>query len=153
MGNTNNYWLFTSGIPNASFETDPQAEFPADTAGTYLVELAVSNSRGCTDTIQKEVVINGLYLFYVPNTFTPNGDGNNDYFIPTGDGVDWTKYNLMIFDRWGEKLFETNDIMQGWDGTFNGTPVQTGVYIWKVKAKEFYRNIKTEHSGHVNLLR
>lgn len=153
MGNTNNYWLFTSGIPNASFETDPQAEFPADTAGTYLVELAVSNSRGCTDTIQKEVVINGLYLFYVPNTFTPNGDGNNDYFIPTGDGVDWTKYNLMIFDRWGEKLFETNDIMQGWDGTFNGTPVQTGVYVWKVKAKEFYRNIKTEHSGHVNLLR
>jgi len=153
LGNTFNYWTFTSGIPGVSFETNPQVEFPADTAGTYLVELAVVNNQGCTDTTYQTVVIDGIYLFYIPNTFTPNGDGNNDFFRPFGDGVDWSKYHMMIFNRWGEKLFETDDVTQGWDGTYKGNPVQSDVYVWKIKAKELYRNINTEHSGHVNLTR
>ncbi|HRP60805.1 MAG TPA: gliding motility-associated C-terminal domain-containing protein, partial [Vicingus sp.] len=117
------------------------------------VELAVVNSQGCTDTTYQTVIINGLYLLYVPTSFTPNGDNVNDVFKPLGEGIDVTNYHFMVFDRWGEKLFETDNIAEGWDGTFNGNPVQTGVYIWKVKAKEFYRNVNTEHSGHVNLLR
>jgi len=153
LGNNENYWSFTGGIPNASFEVNPQVEYPADSAGTYLVELAVVNSQGCTDTTYQTVVINGIYLIYFPNSFTPNGDNNNEVFKPMGEGIDLTYYHFMIFDRWGEKLFETNNIAEGWDGTYKGNPVQSDAYIWKVKAKELYRNVNTEHSGYVNLLR
>lgn len=153
LGATEYYWNFTSGIPSSSQELHPSVEFPSDSVGTYLVELAVTNSHGCTDTVYKTVVINGLYLIYIPNTFTPNGDGNNDFFRPLGEGVDWKEYHLMIFDRWGEKLFETKDYTEGWDGKYNGNLVQSDVYIWKIKAKELYRNIYTEHQGHINVIR
>ncbi len=152
-GNTENFWSFTNGIPSYSLDVNPISEFPSDTPGTYLVELAIANSHGCPDTITRTVVIDGLYLFYIPNTFTPNGDDKNDFFRPYGDGVDWSKYHFMIFDRWGEKVFETDNVEEGWDGTYKGNPAQSGVYIWKIKAKELYRNVNTEHSGHVNLIR
>jgi len=151
--NADNYWSFTGGNPLSSSEVNPNVEFPSDTPGTYLVELAVVNNNGCTDTTYREVIIDGLYLFYIPNSFTPNGDRLNDYFRPQGDGVDWSKYHFMIFDRWGEKLFETDDVEQGWDGTYKGKLVPTGIYVWKITAKELYRDVNTEHSGHVNLLR
>ena len=151
--NIDNYWSFTSGIPPGSSEVNPTVEFPSDSAGTYVVELAVVNSYGCSDTTERVVIINGLYLFYIPNSFTPNGDRNNDYFRPKGEGVDWSQYHFMIFDRWGEKLFETDDVEEGWDGTYNGELAPTGVYVWKITAKELYRDVNTVHSGHVNLLR
>ncbi|MBI2279081.1 MAG: gliding motility-associated C-terminal domain-containing protein [Bacteroidetes bacterium] len=153
FGNVLNYWTITGGYPNSSTDEHPISEFPSDTAGIYFVQLLIENSYGCQDSTFRMVEIDGLYLFYIPNSFTPNGDFKNETFKPLGDGIDTENYHFMIFDRWGEKLFETDDLNEGWDGTYNGNPVATGVYVWKIKAKELYRNVKTEHSGHVNLIR
>lgn len=153
IGNIQNNWFFTGGIPLYSTEVNPYVEYPDDSAGVYLVELTVTNSDGCTNSIIKEIIINGLYLLYMPNSFTPNGDHLNEVFKPKGDGIDATLYHFMIFDRWGEKLFETDDINEGWDGTYNGEPVPTGIYVWKINTRELYRDVKTEHIGNVRLLR
>jgi gliding motility-associated-like protein len=153
FGNVSNYWTITGGYPNSSTDVNPISEFPSDSAGVYDVQLFIENSYGCRDSILKIVKIDGLYLFYIPNSFTPNGDFRNETFKPMGDGIDTEHYLFMIFDRWGEKLFETDDLNEGWDGTYKGNFVASGVYIWKVKAKELYRNVKTEHTGHVNLMR
>lgn len=152
-GNLNNYWTITGGSPSQSTEINPISEFPSDSAGEYIVWLTVENSYGCLDSTFRVVKIDGLYLFYMPNGFTPNGDNLNDTFKPVGEGIDSKNYLFMIFNRWGEKLFETDDLNEGWDGTYNGTPVQTDTYIWRIKAKELYRNVNTEHTGFINLTR
>ncbi len=72
-------------------------------------------------------------VFYVPNIFSPNGDGNNDQFLIRQKGVE--EFHLMIYSRWGEKVFETEDPLQGWDGTFKGKTLNTGVFVYKVEAK------------------
>jgi gliding motility-associated-like protein len=68
---------------------------------------------------------------YIPNVFTPNGDGRNDvYRVFTRGPVKY--FSMEIFDRWGEKVFDGDDLEKGWDGTFKGTPVQPGVYVYQV---------------------
>lgn len=70
---------------------------------------------------------------YIPNAFTPNGDGLNDEFKAVGEGVDF--YQLNIYDRWGNLLFNSNHIEQGWNGTVNGQPAQSGVYSYEIVAE------------------
>jgi gliding motility-associated-like protein len=65
---------------------------------------------------------------YVPNAFTPTGDGLNDLFIPLSTGI--VMYNMKVFNRWGEMIFETDDLDTGWDGRYKGIFVQDGVYVW-----------------------
>ncbi|MGE0562501.1 MAG: PKD domain-containing protein [Flavobacteriales bacterium] len=152
-GNLNNYWTINGGSPSMSNEINPYVEFPGDSAGEYTVWLTVQNSYGCLDSTYRVVKIDGLYLFYMPSGFTPNGDNLNDTFKPLGEGIDSKNYLFMVFNRWGEKMFETDNLNEGWDGTYNGNPVQTDTYIWKIKAKELYRNVNTEHTGFINLTR
>jgi gliding motility-associated-like protein len=87
---------------------------------------------------------------YVPNSFTPNGDGINDIFLPKGKGL--TKYNLMIFDRWGQKLFETSEFTTGWDGEFKGQECKQDTYVWKITASFPQGKVK-EYTGHITLNR
>lgn len=70
---------------------------------------------------------------FVPNAFTPNSDGLNDYFNVSGKGI--TELTMQIFNRWGNLIFETNDLNEGWDGSLNGTECQQDVYVVKIKAK------------------
>lgn len=130
-------------------------QFPSaspETTTTYLVSAV--NQDGCPalDSLVVRVfeTCDGEQIF-VPNTFTPNGDGNNDIFIPQGFGVD--KIELMrIYNRWGELIFETQNISNGWDGTFNGKPAQPGVYVYYIEA--FCLNgEKSFKKGNVTLLR
>lgn len=153
IGNFINTWTITGGNPSSSTLENPISEFPSDSAGEYLVWLTVENTYGCVDSTSQIIKIDGLYLFHMPNSFTPNGDHINDTFKPVGDGIDTKNYRFMIFDRWGKKLFETEDLNEGWDGTFNGELVPTGVYVWTIKAKELFRNVNTEHTGFINLNR
>ena len=69
---------------------------------------------------------------YIPNVFTPNNDGQNDEFKPMAT-CPVENYQLQIFDRWGNRGFETTDVSIGWDGTFRGSVVATGVYVWRVQ--------------------
>lgn len=99
------------------------------------------------------MIIDPDLLIYVPNTFTPDGDGINDAFLPSLDGFAMREYNLTIWNRWGELIFETNDESEAWDGSHGGALVQDGVYIWQVElhAHEFVGRKKLR--GHVTLLR
>ena len=89
-------------------------------------------------------------LLFVPNTFTPNGDGDNDFFYPKGANI--REYNMIIFNRWGELVYESNDFDNKWDGTFNGKPCPDGTYVWRIRYSD-ERQINFEKMGHVNLLR
>lgn len=147
-------WNFNSGQnPDSSTLTNPVFIFPDGQPGTYEVWLTVTNEHGCVDSTMRIVKITDIFLFYIPNSFTPNDDGTNDVFRAYGEGIDLSNFKMYVFDRWGEKIFETDDITDGWDGTYRGTPVVNGVYVWRIETKELFVNKRHEIMGHVNLLR
>ena len=91
---------------------------------------------------------------WVPNVFTPNGDGTNEIFKPVTTEIQ--KLTMYIYNRWGEMIFETSDINGGWDGKFHGNDVPTGVYFWLIRYNEnrsSAQNIEKEIKGSVTLLR
>ncbi|MFB6258633.1 MAG: PKD domain-containing protein, partial [Flavobacteriales bacterium] len=93
-------WDF--GGLDTSTAVHPSYEFPSERPGTYDVCLKAENTYGCQDSICKEVVIEGRFILYVPNAFTPDGDGINDRFGPVVQGADESDYHFYIYDRWGE---------------------------------------------------
>ena len=129
--------------------------------GTYVVTITVTNQYGCTGVYQLEIVINPYYTFDIPNAFTPNPNGPsggqyditsllNDVFYPFTEFVD--EYRLMIFNRWGELIFESSDIKIGWDGYLNGTMLQQDVYVWKIQIT-YFDGKKLTKAGDVTLVR
>ncbi len=117
--------------------------------GTYTVTLYATNMYGCRDTITGVVRIEDTYTFYIPNSFTPNGDGRNDFF--GGFGTRFKAYHLDILDRWGSTIYSTNDYNQPWDGKVKNA-VQESVYIYKIQITD--NELKThEFTGHVSVIR
>jgi len=147
------FWDF--GFDNeTSTETDPQnIAFPSIDPGTYNVCLTATSSAGCDSTICYDVIINDEFLFYIPNSFTPNGDGVNDVFLPKVRGHDPLSYELLIFNRWGELIFESSHPTVGWDGYYKGTLSKTEAYVWKIRVKDNVNGEQKEYIGHVSLLR
>jgi gliding motility-associated-like protein len=139
--------------PSTSDVPDPVVTFPDTDEGEYPVWLHVTNEYGCPDSMLRVVVVEGIFFVYVPNAFTPDGDGANDLFGPMGQGIKNAEYRLTVFDRWGEAIFTTTDMTEFWDGTVNGTPAMNGVYAWKLEVVDKYREINKEVLGHVTLVR
>jgi len=109
--------------------------------GTYDVQLVIVNKYGCKDSIIEPVVITPMWTFYVPNAFSPNGDGLNDGFI--GKGVGIIKYEMWIFDRWGMLLYHCTDMEHPWDGTVQGTSgkeCQEDTYVWLIDITDIFKN-------------
>src|SRR6185369_14819161 len=100
----------------------------------YAGVLIVTSDHGCKDTVIKSIIIGEDFGVYIPDAFSPNGDGLNDVFQPKGFGI--TRYELSIFDRWGERIFTTSDMTQGWDGSYpkkGSQEVKQDVYVWHLK--------------------
>lgn len=121
--------------------------------GVYNVKV---NYAGSNCLSGDEIYINAYcpYTFFYPNAITPNGDGLNDYFTTPHHNI--KDYHLMIFNRWGELLFETYSETQFWDGTYKGNVVQEDVYVWKVdyKVEETNNDItKKTEIGRVTVIR
>ena len=118
--------------------------------GKYPISLLLTNKFGCKDTSTKVIEIIEEDLFYLPNSFTPNGDGSNDIFVPKGLG--FKSYTLAIFDRWGQVILSPSNNSQGWDGKFKGDICQDGVYVYQVMVldKDGKRHTRT---GHVTLMK
>ncbi|MBL7950649.1 MAG: gliding motility-associated C-terminal domain-containing protein [Flavobacteriales bacterium] len=128
--------------------------FPTEFAAEYTVCLTAVASANCVDTACHTITIEDGLNVFVPNTFTPDGDGNNDGFKPLLIGADPDSYRFYIFDRWGQPLYETNDPAATWDGNFSdGTEVPIGVYVWKLVVKDAVTTSRVERVGHVTLLR
>ena len=117
---------------------------------TYKVR--VSNSIGCEafDTINVKVFLLPPDV-YVPSAFTPNKDGNNDTFKPIALGIKSIE-NFSVFNRWGQLMYTTSKIGQGWDGTFKATPQSAATFVWQVQATD-YKNKKIVRKGSVILIR
>lgn len=131
-GITSYEWQFSSQSNSVITQQNPTMIF--DKPGGYLAVLIVTNDKGCTDTVMRPVLVGEDYGLYVPEAFTPNGDGINDVFFPKGFGI--VTYEMNIFDRWGERLFTTNKFDEGWKGNFDGRGdniCQDGVYVWHIK--------------------
>jgi gliding motility-associated-like protein len=119
--------------------------------GNYWITQVVYNQFGCTDTAQIMVEVLPENRFFIPNSFTPNGDGLNDLFMPAIMGVE--DYHFMIFDRWGNLLFDTIDTYDGWDGRYKGNKCQEDVYVWKIDYTNVVNGETMKVIGHVSLVR
>lgn len=145
-------WYFDNGDSLISVNCGDIVYGYTDT-GAFHVQQIVANQWGCRDTAYGDVVIVNNTSIYIPNTFTPNGDGKNDVFMPVGEYVE--NFHLWIFDRWGNLIFETTDITKGWDGHANGGAelAQIDTYVWKVTYNDMYMGYYHRLIGHVNLIR
>lgn len=88
---------------------------------------------------------------YIPNAFTPDGDGINDLFF--AKGINISEFNIQIYNRWGEKIFESDDMTEVWDGTYNNLPVPQGSYVYSVFAHDNNSNEYITKKGNVTLIR
>lgn len=147
IGGYSYVWNFGDNTENST-ETNPSHTYIM--VGQYEVTLISTNQWGCSDTIVHTVYIDDDFAFYIPNAFSPNGDGINDLFSGKGYGI--KEYVMYIFDRWGEKIYETTDLSKGWDGTYKGAEAQQDVYIYRVDIIDIHGE-KHRYNGHFTLVR
>jgi gliding motility-associated-like protein len=149
--------LDTSRIRIKAAGTDTSAlESPIrfyDKPGKYPVMLTTTTDKGCSDTAVKFVsVIDELQIF-IPNTFTPNGDGINDMWNVKGIGMKLENYTMEVTDRWGNVVFFTRDINQGWDGTNHGALLRDGTYNYTMRVVGANGEGRREYNGQVNIIK
>lgn len=144
-------WEFGDGTEASS--ANSEHTFPGE-AGNYTVWLHASNAAGCVDSVSEVVKVTDEVLFYVPNAFTPNGDEYNNTFQPVlTTGFDEFSYNMTIYNRWGEIVFESKDAAVGWDGTYNGVLAQEGSYTWTIQFRAKDTDQKFKYSGMCMLMK
>lgn len=147
-------WKFGDGTEVSTLE-NPIHVYPLVGDVNYTVELTAMNSHGCKDVAKETIFIKDILLYFIPNTFTPDGDTFNESFKPIFDsGLDIYDYHLLIFNRWGEIMFESYNVDQGWDGTYGGRKIATdGIYVWRIEFGETMSDKTHFVEGHVNLMR
>ncbi len=151
--NANSYvWNFGDGT-NSS-EINPSHRYPEE-GEKYAACLSANTENGCNDTICKTIIVEDEVLFYVPNTFTPDGDSYNEQFQAVFTaGYDPQNFHLTVFNRWGEVIWESYNADAKWDGTYaDGTIVKDGTYIWKIEFKTSENDEKITETGHLNVLK
>lgn len=119
----------------------------------YYLCLTASNYLGCADTYCDTIHLVDEFALFVPNTFTPDGDGKNDTFGPLYSGERPEEASFMVFNRWGQLIFETDNLDQDWDGSYLGNPSAVDAYVWKIKYKVPNSNKRETKIGHVSLIR
>ncbi len=139
------YWDLGDGDTSTAFE--PHHQYSE--AGMYSIVLYASNTFGCLDSSMILLEIEPSNVLYVPNSFTPNGDGVNDVFSIYGDAIA-SDFQLSIFNRWGEEIHHSN--LPYWDGNQLGKPVAIGTYIYRIVYKDLTQQWQKK-VGHINLIR
>jgi gliding motility-associated-like protein len=148
-GGTSYVWTPSTYLdnPNVSnpISTSPLADI------SYIVYVTDANSCTASDTIN--ITVDDAENIFIPNIFSPNGDGQNDILYVRGKGI--KDIEFIVYDRWGEKIFETttfNDITKGWDGTYKGKKLSTAVFVWYAKGT-FYSGGIIDKKGNITLIR
>ncbi len=136
IGGSQWQWDFDHDLAGST-ENNPVYFYPADTA-VYLVQLIATNGNNCSDTIVKPVTIEKDFSFYAPNSFTPNGDGNNETFRIFGEGIQ--DFEIDIYNRFGQAVYKSNNYKEGWNGSyFNiGYVMKEEVYVYEVKIVDVF---------------
>jgi gliding motility-associated-like protein len=146
-------WYFEEAVPLTSTSEDAVATFPDGVSGYYNVSLIVTSDLGCIDTVTKIVPVMPEVLIYAPNAFTPDGDEFNQTWKVHMEGIDLYDFELLIFDRWGEVVWESHDIEASWDGTFNGRVMAPGAYQWTIRTKDLLNDRQYVYNGTLVLIR
>lgn len=143
-------WDWKFGNFTTSTEQNPLIQF-SDT-GIVPTRLIVTASTGCKDTVENPIKVYPPFNFYIPSAFTPNGDGTNDLFGGIGEG--FTSYTMLIFNRWGEIIFESNSYNKRWGLSDRSQDISfpSGVYVYKIKVATPTKEIK-EYIGKVTLIK
>ncbi|HKL02944.1 MAG TPA: gliding motility-associated C-terminal domain-containing protein, partial [Cryomorphaceae bacterium] len=151
--NVQSYW--TIDTLGSSVNRNVSFSFPDVDGGSYEVCLDVISENGCLDSQCRDVVVADDFFIYVPNSFTPNGDGVNDLFGPVLSNIDLVDYRFWISDRWGRRVFDTRDRNQKWNGSNSGDDHygSNQLFIWHLVAKPDF-NVKTRrYTGQIMLIR
>ena len=137
--------VYVECFPNPTVSVTPTDYYPPVSTNDTVES---TDENGCKATNDVRIHFEGI--IYVPNTFTPNSDEFNNEFLVVGGNI--REFEIIIFNRWGEIVYESKDISVGWDGTYAGQYAKDGTYVWKIKYTDTENNQK-ELVGHVNLLR
>jgi len=155
-GNIVNEWSF--GYPQtigSSLDEEPHFMFPTE-PGIYVVQLVITDTIGCTDTLRKEIEILDELQIFIPTAFSPNNDGINDFLEVVVQDLDPTDYTFQVFDRWGKKVFETREYPTRWNGqgiASENFSVADGTYVWTINAASLTTTKKLELQGMITLVR
>lgn len=141
-------WKFGDGALSA----EPEPEHAYQNYGIYTAELYVTSNHGCVDTAMAKINVESELTFYAPTAFTPDGDGKNEYFKVFAHGYQPDNFTMMVYDRWGEIIFESNTIEKGWDGKVRGKLCPPGVYTWIAIFRDVYGN-SVQKAGTVTLIK
>lgn len=147
-------WDFGDGT--GSNAVSPVHLFPDSESGGYMVELIAFSELGCSDTMYIPIQIWEELIYFIPNSFTPDGDQFNQSFKPVFvSGFDPYDFHMLIFNRWGEIVWESFDAEAGWDGTYaiNGRLVPQGIYTWRIEFKVEKNDERKRITGHIQLMR
>ncbi|MFT6922019.1 MAG: gliding motility-associated-like protein [Crocinitomicaceae bacterium] len=147
-------WIFGDGSAGSN-EVNPAHTYPNDFASSYMITLIAYSPMGCVDSTSLFISTQEELIFYLPNTFTPDGDEFNQSFQPIfSSGYDPYDFTMTIYNRWGEIVFVSNDVTAGWDGTYGGAKeVQDGTYNWTIEVKTIANDERVSVQGHVNVIR
>lgn len=154
-GATSYLWNFGDGTPTSTVPA-PGHNFPSGQGGSYMITLVAYSAGGCTDTARTSIQVHDDLIYYIPNSFTPDDDQHNPVFKPVfTSGYDPYDYTLLVFNRWGETIFESHDASVGWDGTYgNGVSIlPDGTYSWRIEFKTKRSDERKLLVGHITLIR
>lgn len=148
-------YMWQMGDGTTSYDDNPTYTF-SNWAADYNVILTAYNEIGCTDTASISIHVFEDLILYMPNSFTPNDDEENQVYYPVlAQGLKKDFIEFYIFNRWGELVFESHDPNVGWDGSYanQGRDCEIGTYTWVIRVKSLYDQDVIEFTGHVNLIR
>lgn len=151
IGGVTYFWNFGDSTSINNISNDFNTNHLYTQPGDYTITLVVTNFYGCSDTTYQKINVRPDVAIYIPNAFTPDDDGLNDVFKPQGVGIQIKNYKMEIYNRWGEKIFVSEDFNEGWDGTFKGKPAEVGVYAYYIVLYDI-KGYKHFYKGHVSLL-
>jgi gliding motility-associated-like protein len=143
-------WTPATGLDNPNIP-NPVATAPAIDGASVTYQVTTTTDAGCTGEGYITITVFKGPDIYVPNAFTPNGDGRNETFVPFPVGIKQLSY-FRVFNRWGQLVFSTSTLNKGWDGTLAGIEQPNGVYVWVVEGTTM-NNTKINKKGTVTLIR
>ena len=149
-------WVFDSlQFLGTSVEPNPVFTFPEFQAGTYPVTLTVTDPYGCQSTVTIDVIISELFNLWIPTAFTPNQDGINDVWFMQGTDIDPNKFEVHIFNRWGQVIYHSTDINDPWVGDVNNGEYYApdGVYTYRIVAHSLATDERQEFTGNLTIMR
>lgn len=148
------YWDFYSA--GESSNPNPFWTFPdIETTTPYTVCLTAGNEYGCLDTLCQDIYVENVLQVFIPNTFSPDGDGLNDVFLPVVNGELDGSYRFWVYNRWGDTVFYTEEVGKAWTGGYDGNTfyIPDGYYLWKVQVESLETGKLETYSGNVFIVR